>query len=161
MADDQGVQKVSFTRRFLDKQLNPWDYVDDELPTTIVLRGAAGRVATRAPRGTAAEGSYHITGSNYDFNPGTYSLRITRLSLSVQGTNHFQGTVFQWHIRHSRKGTIDVQAFGEQGRILAVGHRRAPIYMAGPGTLFWGWDTFKGEFGTQVTVSQSMEAIPG
>jgi len=159
---DQKVERVSQTRRHLDKQKDPWEYVDEELPTTTIkLKGAAGRVSTRAPLGTAAEGSYRITGSHYDFSPGTYSLRVTRLSVGVMGSTNFQGTLFQWHLRHSRQGTIDVLTFGAQGRVFERGDRMRPIYSAGPGTLFWGWDTFKGELGTQVTLTQSMEAIPG
>ena len=159
---DQKVEKVVQTRSFLDKQRDPPEYVDDDLPTnTILLKGPARRVTTRTPRGTNAEGSYRITGTHYDFGRGTYSLRITRVNVSAVGTTNFQGTVIQWHIRHSRKGTIDVLTFGEQGRVLLTGGPRSPIYAAGPGTLFWGWDTFKGELGTQVTLTQVMEAIPG
>lgn len=162
---DQEVQRVSHTSKFLDKQRDPWEYMDEELPTTTLkLKGALRRVATRAPLGTVAEGSYRVTGSHYDFAPGTYSLRITRVHVAAIGTTDggFQGTVFQWHLRHSRQGTIDVLALSAGHRdVFLQGGPRTPIYSIGPGTLFWGWDTFKGELGTQVTLIQSMEAIPG
>lgn len=162
---EQKVDRVNFTKRFLDKQKNPWEYRDEELPTvTVKLKGAARRVVTRAPLGTAAEGSYRITGSHYDFSPGTYSLRVTRVHVAAIGTTDsgYQGTVYQWHIRHSRQGTIDVIGLGPGHRDVTLqGDSMKPVYSAGPGTLFWGWDTFKGELGTQITLIQSMEAIPG
>lgn len=169
---DQKVDKVVYTRRFLDKQKNPWEYVDEELPTTTIkLKGAARRVVTRTPRGTAAEGSYRITGSHYDFAPGTYSLRITRLSLSAVGSPPAaSGSVYQWHLRHSRLGTIDVKtlhapapgvARSGESRIDLLGGPQNPIYAVGPGTLLWGWDAVRSWLGTQVSLSQSMEAITG
>ena len=169
---DQKVQRVITTRRYLDKRRDPWEYVDDELPTTTInLRGALKRVSVRAPRGTVAEGSYRITGTHYDFGPGTYSLRITRLSLSAVGSPPASaGTVYQWHLRHSRQGTIDVHVLQQRpagaggagnDRVVLMGDARRPVYVLGPGTAFWGWDTFKGELGTRVTLTQSMEAIAG
>ena len=159
---EQKVEKQVTVRSYLDKRRDPPEYIDEELPTTtILLKGPAGRVTTRTPRGTNAEGSYRITGSHYDTGKGTYSLRITRVNVSAVGTTNFQGTVHQWHIRHSRRGTIDVLTFGEQGRVILTGGPRSPVYAVGPGTLFWGWDTFKGEMGTQVALTQVMEAIPG
>ena len=162
MSGEQKVEKLLTTRQFLDKQRNPWEYVEEELPTTTVkLKGAARRASARAPRGTAAEGSYRIVGSHYDKSLGTYSLRITRLSLAVMGSTNFQGTVYQFHIRHSREGTLDVIPFGEQGRVREYGDPRRPLYAVGPGTLLYGWDTFKGEFGTQLTVAATMEGVVG
>jgi len=172
MSEDQKVQRVSVTNRYYDRRRDPPAYVDVELPTTTLkLKGALKRVSTRAPIGTVAEGSYRITGSHYDFAQGTYSLRITRLSLSAVGSpSSSRGTVYQWHLRHSREGTIDVQVLQVGGarvglsyndRVDLRGGPGNPVYSVGPGTLLWGWDTFKGELGTRVTLTQSMEAIPG
>ena len=168
---EQEVQRTSTTHRRLDKRRDPWEYVDDELPTTTIhLKGPARRVVTRTPRGTNAEGSYRVTGSHYDFNPGTYSLRITRLSLSAVGSPpSASGSVYQWHLRHSRTGTIDVVVLpapkpGVANEAAVVDRRggpQNPVYVVGPGTLSWGWDAVRGWMGTQVSLSQSMEAIPG
>ena len=169
---EQKVDRLSVTRRFLDKRRDPQEYVDEELPTTTLkLKGALRRVSTRAPIGTVAEGSYRVTGSHYDFSPGTYSLRVIRLSLAAVGSpSSSRGTVYQWHIRHSRQGTVDVQVLQVSGaqsgrvtgdRVDLRGGPHNPVYAFGPGTVFWGWDTFKGELGTRVTLTQSMEAIAG
>lgn len=167
------VQRLSTTKKFFDKQRNPWGYVDEQLPTTTVkLHGPARRDSARAPRGTNAEGSYRITGSYQPDSEGTYSLRMTRLSVSAVGSPQAsRGTVFQWHLRHSRQGTLMVHvlqpgaaqsgALPAADRVNLLGGPLNPIVSVGPGTLLWGWDTFKGELGTRVTLTQSMEAIPG
>ena len=171
MAGPEGrVQRLSTTRRFLDKRRNPWEHVEEELPTTTVkLIGPLRRTSVRAPRGTVAEGSYRVTGSNYDFGRGTYSLRITRLDLSVIGSPML-GTFYQWHVRHSREGTLGVYTLRpgvpvvqipREDRIYRQGGPLNPLYSVGPGTLLWGWDTPFGGLGTRATLSASMEAIAG
>lgn len=166
MGDEQRVQKLVTTRMYLDKQREPWEYVEEELPTTTVKLGWPQRrgAKQRATQGTSSAtaylvGSFRVTGSHYQDRPGTYSLRITRLSIGVQGTATFHGTTYEWYIRHSRVGTIDQIPFGEQGRVFEVGHPRQPIYAFGPGTVLWGW--LSPQAGTHVSLSQSLEGVVG
>lgn len=163
--EDQIARRFT-TRKFLDRMLEPPGYVDEELPTrTRKLSWPQRRgVTQRATQGTASatasiEGSLRITGSHYDFNEGSYSFRVTRLSVGVAGTNAFHGTTYDWYLRHSREGTIDRIPFGAQDRVFSVGGPKTPIYAVGPGTLIWGW-RFP-QAGTHVTLAQSMEGIFG
>ena len=131
MPGEQSVDRTSTTKRFLDKRRNPWEYVDEELPTTTIKRGLPEKVGrARAPHGTAI-GSYRITGSHYDFSPGTYSLRVTRLSVACGSREAC------WAIRHSRTGTADIIYFPAAGQETRLGNPLAPVYAFGPGTVMW------------------------
>ena len=180
------------SRRFYHPQT--LQYVDEELPTrTIKLswperRGpsvrAAHGTAQESPPGTSRvnresylQGSYRISGQHHDLAPGTYSLRITRLSLGVHGggsagvdTNgYFQGHGYRWGLWHSRDGTLDVIGFARPGHMHQVGGPMEPIYAVGPGTLQWaflnestesGSSLVKG-LGSRVDLIQSMEGVLG
>ena len=127
------VQRVNTTQRFLDPRRNPPEFVDEVLPTeTVVLRGPLKRGVVRAPAGTIA-GSYRITGTYQTPSPGTFSLRVTRLSV-------FTGSrEARWFIRHSRTGTADVIYFPSAGQETRLGAPREPIYAFGPGTVIYGF----------------------
>ena len=157
-----GVQYV--TRRYLDRRTNPPRYVDEELPTsTVTFRGPLRRGAVRAPRGTIL-GSFRVTGSFYDYAPGSYSLRITRLSV-------FAGSrEAQWMIRHSRVGTVDIQIFSGSSTLATsqfqqrnfFGDPMRPLYSFGPGTVTWGFvGNHAGSIGTRYTMGQFMEGVIG
>lgn len=111
--------------------------VDDILPTRSVKLQLANRKGIfRAPRGTAI-GSYRITGSFREAAtagaPGTYSLRITRVSV-------FAGTPNQeFYVRHSREGTVDVIFLPSAGQEVLLGDHLRPIYSFGPGTVTYGF----------------------
>ena len=131
-AGQADVQRTIESRRFLDPQRVPAAMVDEVLPTSsknlLVLK--RGRV--RAPRGTI-QGSMRITGSMRPFNPGTFSLRVTRVSVFTGSRN------MAWAIRHSRTGTQDVQQFSSPGQVDLRGGPMTPVYSFGPGTVFWGF----------------------
>jgi len=140
------VQKVIYTRRALDKRQDPWEYIDEELPTTTV------KVFSRSKQGTLLDsssgltvmGSLHFSGSHYDFAPGTHSLRITRRSVHI-GSRVSYGADYEWKIQHSREGTVDMIPFylgtkiqdrrNELARSELVKGQLEPIYAFGPGTL--------------------------
>jgi len=170
------------TSRFLDPQTG--QFVDAELPTATVKfawperRGAL----VRATQGTIGAnsgyivGSYRITGSHYDLTPGTYSLRINRLSIGVHGGGHGygapsqigsdnffrQGTVYRWGIWHSRDGTVDVIGFSAPGHVHQVSGPLAPIYSFGPGTVQWGFlGAQHSHMGSHVDLIQRMEGQLG
>ena len=127
------VRREFITRKFIDKARDPWEYVDEELPTTTVklpYRSLAGR--KRAPQGTHT-GTYYIKGTHYDFGPGTFSLRITRLSV-------FAGSrEVTWRLHHSRKGTLDVIYFPAAGQESRLASPLKPVFSVGPGTLSFGF----------------------
>ena len=144
------------TRRYLDKQLSPPDYVAEELPTrTIKLRGPARRGVSRAPAGTIL-GSYRITGSWREASaPGTYSARITRLSV-------FAGSPeTRWFVRHSREGTTDIIYFPQAGHETRLGGPKNPIYSWGPGTVIYGFLPDGTNIGSAHWLGQFMEGITG
>lgn len=167
---ENDVQKVEFTRKYLDPQRDPPEYVDEKLPTdTVKLMGPERRVRERAPHGTIP-GSTRLTGSFYEAGgPGTYSLRVTRLHLEVRaaldsGTapDFGPGTTYFWYLRHSRTGTADVLAFDQSGRYVQHAEPLKPLYAFGPGTLEWGFlGDIHGQVGTQVTFVQTMEGLLG
>ena len=156
------------TRRMLDPFANPPRYVDEELPVVSVkLTGAERIVYHRSPAGTSI-GSLRLSGSFHETSKGTNSLRITRLSLGVNGPQVLGvgtpslgiGTSYRWHIHHSRDGTVDVKLFDESGRIEERGDPMAPVYAFGPGTISWGFlGDQHGQVGTQVSFTQSMEGF--
>jgi len=166
---EQKVERVSFTRRFLDKNRNPWEYTDEELPTktvTIFSRKKQGTLVDPCTIGgsIANMGSIHFSGSNYDFAPGSFSLRIIRRSVHV-GSRTSYGASTEWRLRHSRKGTIDAIPFylgtriqdrrNELARAEAFGGPMNPLYSFPPGTL---WTYFKPDKGT-CRVYSSLEGI--
>lgn len=145
------VQRQVSTRRFLDRQRNPPEYVDEELPTTTVQLGGASNVGrARAPRGTAV-GSLRLTGSYQPLAPGTYSLRVTRLSV-------FAGSrEVTWYLRHSRTGTADIIYFPAPGQETRLGGPKNPVYAFGPGTLTYGFL----EAGSAYWMGAHMEGVAG
>jgi len=146
--NDQKIERVSFTRRFLDETRNPPEYVDEKLPTKTVqiFKRAFGRgTVVHGQIGTVEMGSIHFSGSHYDFGPGSYSLRITRRSVYVGSVMPTRNTELEWTLHHSRKGTLDAIPFflGTQvpntRRVPldaeAHGGPMNPIYSLGPGTI--------------------------
>lgn len=171
MANQYGHQRTFTTRRYLDPAKSPPQYVDEELPTiTVKLQGPVRRAVARMPSGTI-EGSFRITGTNYDLVPGSYSLRLTRISLSVSGDSGagtakfdrpWKGTTYRHHIRHSREGTLHVAQFSEPGQLDLLGDGLHPLISVGPGTLLWGWTKqLPGATGTRVTLAQTLEGLLG
>lgn len=124
------------TTRRLDPRTDPPSFVDEQLPTKSV-RLAAGQVGNRggrfrAPHGTMI-GSYRITGSWRELTaPGTYSLRLTRLSILMGSREGFA------YIRHSRTGTADIIHFHAPGQEVRLGAPLEPLYSFGPGTVIFG-----------------------
>ena len=151
MEKDKLVERVSVTQRRLDNRQNPPAYVDEALPTeTVVLRGPLKRGRSRAPSGTIA-GSYRITGSYQPTAPGTYSLRVTRLSV-------FAGSRYvSWFIRHSRTGTADIIYFPSAGQETRLGGPLEPVYAFGPGTVLYGFL----EAGSAYWMGQHLEGLAG
>ena len=173
MAEETGVVKTVVTPRYLDRQKDPPEFVDLELPTrTVKLKGPGRRVTFRAPAGSV-EGSYRVTGSHYDLAPGTYSLRVVRISLGVMGEGGagtgagrgglgWRGTVYSHYIRHSRDGTIMENLFGQSEQRHIIGDPLKPILAVGPGTLFYAFrNPATGGMGTRVTFSAQIEGILG
>ena len=167
----QGHQRTYTTRRYLDPAKSPPTYVDQELPTiTVKLQGPQRRAVARMPSGTI-EGSYRITGSAYDLTPGTYSLRVTRLSLGAVGdsgagsqqfSRPWKGSVVYFYARHSREGTIHVEMFDHPEQRVRQGNALEPVFSVGPGTLFWNWaKQGPGAAGTRITLSQQLEGLLG
>ena len=164
----QKVDKVSLTRRFLDKRQNPWEYVDEELPTTTL------KLFSRKKQGTVLDsssgltnmGSVEFSGSFYELNPGTYSYRVTRRSVHIGSAVTYTAEI-EWKLRHSREGTVDIIPFylgtQQSNRRAGIAERRTearggpmePIYSFGPGTL---WTYFNPRRGT-VRVYSSLEVI--
>ena len=133
----QKVERVSFTRRFLDRSKNPPEYVDEELPT--VTR----HIFAREKQGTAIEpasgalnmGSICFSGSHYDFGPGSCALRILRRTVSYGSME--TGGQLNWHLRHSRLGTVESLSFHNADKSPLVDHGGPmnPLYSFGPGTI--------------------------
>lgn len=166
---DQKVERVSFTRRFLDRAKNPPEYVDEELPTKTV------KIFSRKKQGTICYGttspinmgSIRFSGSHYDFSPGSSSLRIIRRSVHIGSVELDKNIELDWVLRHSREGTVDSIPFflGTQlaanrrglnrGDAEAFGGPMNPLYVFGPGTL---WSYFKSYRGT-ARVYSSLEGI--
>jgi len=146
-------QRIFQTIRVLNPAGDPQEYVDVALPTVSVkFRGPIRRGAVRAPRGSIL-GSYRISGTHYDNAPGTYSLRISRVSL-------FSGSRGQrWVIQHSRVGTVDIQHFINAGQVSLLGAGNEPVYVLGPGTVTWGFIgvNASGSMGSAYFTSQFLE----
>jgi len=157
MAGDQDVQRVSYTRKFLDKATNPWEYRDEELPTETI------KIFQRTKQGTAIDnslgdlnfGSVGFTGSHYDFAPGSYSLRVFRHNISV-GSPGGPGGQLWYKLHHSRLGTIDAIAMNNaRGQLTRDRSPMEPLYSLGPGTITQYLRSLKGTW----RVSTSMEAV--
>lgn len=167
-AGDQKVDRVSFTRRFLDKRRNPWEYIDEELPTTTV------KIFSRKKQGTILDsssgltimGSIYFSGSHYEFDPGTYSLRVIRRSVYVGSIMPTRNTNHEWKLRHSREGTVDMIPFfigtqvanSNRNRVEpseARGGPMNPLYTFGPGTIWAYWNPRSGT----ARVYSSLEGI--
>lgn len=159
-AEPHGHERAFVTPVYHDPQTGR--YVDLELPTiTVKLQGVNRRAITRAPIGSV-EGSFRVTGSHYNLAPGTYSLRVTRVSVGVVGTASFRGTSFAFYARHSREGTVFVSLFGAPDQRNIMGNQLEPVFSVGPGTLLWGWDQLNpGALGSHVSFSQQMEGVLG
>lgn len=158
MADTprNSIDRVVVSKRFRDPQIDPPMFQDEELPTlSKTLRGAQRKGRERLPHGSAL-GSLRLTGSQREFSPGSYSLRVTRVSLSTGSRN------MAWFIRHNRVGTVDVVDFPAPGQHYVVGAPMEPIYAFGPGTVIYGWlGDPTGGFGSTAWVSQHMEGFIG
>jgi len=165
------------TQRYLDPAKNPPEYIDRELQVvTVKMLGAERRGAyVKSQQGTDSAGpligSYMIGGSHYDFAPGTYSLRITRLNVGVTvagnnarvGTPDFgPGTIYAWVARHSREGTLMVLQFPEPAQVNLAGNWDNPIMSMGPGTFIYQHlgDRFA-QVGTKVDLSMNLEGVVG
>jgi len=155
--NDQKVDRVNFTRRYLDRMMNPPDYRDEELPTKTVKIFNRGfnrgtMIAGSAASVAANMGSIHFSGSHYDFGLGSHSLRITRRSVYVGSVMSNRNLQAEWRLHHSRVGTLDKIPFfiGTQAsnrrsgdwKAEAIGDAMRPIYSLGPGTItsyFQAW----------------------
>lgn len=166
--NDQKVERVITTRRFLDKRRNPWEYVDEELPTTSVHIFSRKKQGTLLDSGIGLSimGSIQFTGSNYDTAPGSFSLRITRRSVYIGSRPLGVNTELEWKLRHSRLGTVDAIPFflgtqlararlPQNSEAVAQGNPMAPIYAFGPGTLWHYINPRRGTF----RVYASMEGV--
>jgi len=165
----QKVERVSFTRRFLDRSKNPPEYVDEELPTRTV------KIFSRKKQGTVFAGttsvinmgSIHFSGSHYDFSPGSSSLRIIRRSVHMGSVALDNNIEQEWVLRHSREGTVDKIPFFLGTQVAAdrrglnrtdaetFGGPMNPLYVLGPGTI---WTYFKAFRGT-ARVYSSLEGV--
>lgn len=153
---DESVKRVIQSRKLLDKRRNPPAMVDEELPTLTKNLLVLKRGRVRAPRGTIV-GSFYLTGSVRPLSaPGSFSFRVTRLSLATGSRN------MEWAIRHSRNGTYDVISFPNPGQETRLGGPMNPIYAFGPGSVLWGWlgDAGAG-MGSAYWTSQHIEGIVG
>lgn len=146
--------RIFTSRRRLDLGLDPPEFVDEILPTTsLTFRGPERRGVERAPHGTI-RGSLRIGGTFYENAPGTYSLRITRLSV-------FSGSrESMWSLEHSRQGTIDIIHFETAGQEYRAGDAMRPLYALGPGTVSWGFiGDHSGRMGSAYNVAQFLEGV--
>ena len=154
---EQKVERASVTRRFLDKRRNPWEYVDEALPTQTVHIFSRKKQGTMvdSSHGDVIVGSIQFSGSHYDFSPGSYSLRVTRRNASVGSIPSTNGRA-NWLLRHSRIGTVDsIPFYRAAARQIDVGDAMKPVYSFGPGTL---WAYFNSKAGS-LRVSSSLEGI--
>jgi len=156
--DQQKVERISFTRRFLDKSRNPWEYTDEELPTKTVHVFIRTKMGTRidSSLGDINVGSIHFSGSHYDFGPGSYALRITRQDVGI-GSPGGPGGQCWWKLHHSRLGTIDaIPLIGnDRDRLTRQGAPMEPLYSLGPGTITAYMLSLKGTH----RVASSLEGI--
>lgn len=172
MEKGQKVDRLSFTRRFLDRMKNPPEYVDEELPTKTVKifsrnksPGTLLDPAVYTDGTPVIVGSIQFTGSHYDFAPGSYSLRVFRRSVYVGSHATYKTTRAEWKLRHSREGTIDTIPFFIGTRVTEQSHKvidasllgapMRPIYSLGPGTI---WTYFHKIQGT-LRVYSNLEGV--
>ena len=174
--DQQKVNRINTTRRFLDKRKNPWEYIDEVLPTQtkkIFSRQKQGTLwdpSVFTPGTPMIMGSMQFSGSHYDTSPGTFSLRVFRRSVSI-GSHDYRNVEVEWALRHSREGTVDkipimvgtrvYNRYNSQPtRIETLGGPMNPIYAFGPGTLWAYFHHGRSTRGT-MRVYSSMEGIVG
>lgn len=141
MAPQDNVQRVSASKLFRDNRLDPPQYVDEEIPSVSVVLGARNRRGILNKDAGTAEASFTITGSLREFIPGTYGLRVTRVSVvngSAGGARPTNSVL--WYIRHSREGTVDViRTPRGGGQVVLQGDPMRPIYTFGPGTVLYAF----------------------
>jgi len=153
------VSRSFTTRKLLDKSRDPWEYVDQELPTKtkqIFARRKQGTMLDSAS-GDTIMGSVAFSGLHHDFSPGSYSLRVTRRTLSI-APSATQAFKYGWRLRHSSLGTID--SITLQGSALGIINEQvkdplSPIYALPPGTVWQYYRPYKGT----CRVSASMEGV--
>ena len=138
------MERVFYSRKILDKSKDPYEFVDEELPTVSVQLKVTRTGRFRAPHGTVI-GSYRLSGTYQ----GTYNLRVTRVSIASGSPGVW------WHIAHSRKGTYDMIYFPTSGQAQLLGGPNDPIYAFGPGTVKWGFL----EAGSAYWMSQHLEGL--
>ena len=172
--DQQKVDRLSTTRRLLDRRANPPVYLDEELPTQtkkIFSRQKQGTLwdpSVFTPGTPMVMGSMQFSGSFYETSRGTYSLRITRRSIGI-GSHDYRNVEVEWALRHSREGTVEkiplmvgtrvYNRYNSQPtRMETLGGPMNPIYSFGPGTL---WSYFHHGRSTRGTlrVYSSLEGI--
>ena len=133
MSGENPITRDFVTQKFRDDALDPPRYVEEEIPSQTVklpIRSQAGR--KRAPLGTHT-GTFYMKGSHYDASPGTYGLRIFRMSV-------FSGSrEVIWRLHHSRIGTVEEIYFPAAGQEIQLGGPRNPICALPPGTLSFGF----------------------
>jgi len=162
------VSRQFVTRKSLDKSRDPWEYVDEVLPTETVkvFKRAYGRgTVIHGQIGTVMMGSIQFSGSHYDFGPGSYSLRVIRRSVYVGSVMPTRNTELEWMIHHSQIGTLDAIPFflGTQvpnTRMVPLGMEarggpRNPIYSLGPGIITTYFQSRRGS----ARVYSSLEGI--
>lgn len=148
----EGLQRQYFTPVRMDPSGDPPAFVDVKLPTvSSAFRGPLRRGDVRAPRGTII-GSYRVTGSHYDNAPGTYALRVTRVSVYSGSRGN------RWAIWHSRAGTYDIRHFEDPGQHDLLGGPDNPLYVFPPGSVLYGFiGNLAGSIGSAYLMSQFME----
>jgi len=155
--NEQKIERVSFTRRYLDRMRNPPEYVDEELPTKTV------KIFKRKQQGTAIDsslgdlnfGSIQFTGSYYSFSQGSYSLRITRHTIGV-GSPGGPGAQLWWKLRHSQLGTVDaIPMDSARGQIIRDKAPMEPLYSFGSGIVTQYLRSLKGTW----RIASSLEGI--
>lgn len=170
----QQVERISMTRRFLDRTKNPPEYVDEELPTKTVRIFSRNKIGTlfdpaiNTPGTPLVVGSIQFSGSHYDFAPGSYALRILRRSVYI-GSVEARNTSIEWLLRHSREGTVDGIPFYvgthtayrlgvDRPASEVLGGPMNPIYAFGPGTV-WAYFHRKSFMHGTFRVYSSLEGV--
>lgn len=153
---DEANERIFVTRRFFDPA--QMRMRDEEVPTVtlkIMKRGAAKGTAIDQTLGEVEMGSNYMSGSHYDFAPGSPSMRILRRTISI-GSMATDGQVW-WHLWHSRLGTVDSLGFrsNAQSPWISHGGPMNPLYALPPGTVKIIMQSLKGTHRVQT----SMEAM--
>lgn len=155
MPDKPSTSLVVQTEHFYDKRAQ--QFREAELPTKTVHIFARTKQGTAIdqPAGEVNMGSLAFSGSHYDFNPGSFSLRIIRRSVGY-GSMASNGQL-EWCLHHSRLGTVEKLTFRSHTNSPRVDHGdpMAPLYSFGPGTVTVRMRSLKGTH----RISSSMEGI--